>query len=498
VNFLIAGYAHTQGGVAFDPALPVTNPELDTSSAVLAYARTLDLWGLSGKLDAIVPYTWMSGSAQYRGEPVDRVVNGFADPRLRLSVNLYGAPALSLQEFRGYQQDLIVGASLQVSAPWGQYDDTRVVNIGTNRWFFKPELGVSKALGPWTLEVALGATLFTDNDDFFGGNKRSQDPLYSAQGHVIYSFHSGIWASLDATYFTGGRTQLNGTWNDDLQENWRLGGTLAFPLDARNSIKLYASSGVSARTGNNYDLLDSVACTLGFSAGWPTIGPSAIAFGGDLPKVPRAMTEADIARVRQDFVAATERALVAGYEWLEVHSAHGYLSHEFLSPLSNQRLDLYGGSFDNRIRFLLETTRAVRAVWPERLALGVRLSCSDWVPGGWDIEQSVELGRRLREEGVDVIDCSSGGIVPDARIPVGPGFQVPFAERIRREAGILTAAVGGITEPAQADAIVRNGQADLVLLARALLRDAQWPLRAARTLGQAEALAPPVQYARGW
>jgi hypothetical protein len=255
VNFLIAGYAHTQGGLAFDSALPVTNPDLDTSSAVLAYARTLDLWGLSGKLDAIVPYTWMSGSAQYRGEPVDRVVNGFADPRLRLSVNLYGAPALSLQEFRGYQQDLIVGGSLQVSAPWGQYDDTRLVNIGTNRWFFKPELGVSKALGPWTLEFALGATLFTDNDDFFGGNKRSQDPLYSAQGHVIYSFPSGIWGSLDATYFTGGRTELNGTGNDDLQENWRLGGTLAFPLDARNSIKLFASSGVSARTGNNYDLL---------------------------------------------------------------------------------------------------------------------------------------------------------------------------------------------------------------------------------------------------
>jgi 2,4-dienoyl-CoA reductase-like NADH-dependent reductase (Old Yellow Enzyme family) len=232
--------------------------------------------------------------------------------------------------------------------------------------------------------------------------------------------------------------------------------------------------------------------------GWPTLGPSAIAFGGDLPKVPRAMTEADIARVQQDFVAATQRALVAGYEWLELHSAHGYLSHEFLSPLSNQRSDHYGGSFDNRIRFLLETTRAVRAVWPERLVLGVRLSCSDWVPGGWDIEQSVELGRRLREEGVDLIDCSSGGMVPDARIPVGPGFQVPFAERIRREAGILTAAVGVITEPAQADAIVRNGQADLVLLARALLHDAEWPLRAARTLGQAEALPPPVQYARGW
>jgi hypothetical protein len=177
VNFLIAGYAYTRGGVAFDSALPVTNPELKTSSAVLAYARALDLWGLSGKLDAIVPYTWLSGSADYAGQSLERVVNGFADPRIRLSINLYGAPALTLKEFKDYEQDLIVGASLQVSVPWGQYDDTRVVNIGTNRWFVKPELGVSKALGRWTLELSTAATLYTDNADFYGGNRRSQDPI---------------------------------------------------------------------------------------------------------------------------------------------------------------------------------------------------------------------------------------------------------------------------------------------------------------------------------
>ena len=210
------------------------------------------------------------------------------------------------------------------------------------------------------------------------------------------------------------------------------------------------------------------------------------------------MSESDIVRVQNDFVAATKRALAAGYEWLELHSAHGYLSHEFLSPLSNQRTDRYGGSFENRVRFLMETTRAVRAVWPDRLPLTVRISCTDWVPGGWDIEQSVELSRRLKVEGVDLIDCSSGGMVWNAKIPVGPGYQVQFAERIRREAGICTAAVGLISTPEQADAIVREEKADLVLMAREFLRDPNWPLRAARALGQNAAGATPIQYARAW
>jgi 2,4-dienoyl-CoA reductase-like NADH-dependent reductase (Old Yellow Enzyme family) len=234
------------------------------------------------------------------------------------------------------------------------------------------------------------------------------------------------------------------------------------------------------------------------AGGWPTLAPSALAFGGELTKVPRAMSESDIVRVRSDFVSAAKRALTAGCEWLELHSAHGYLSHEYLSPLANQRVDSYGGGFEQRIRFVLEVTRAVRAVWPDQLPLTVRLSCTDWVPGGWDLEQSVELARRLKAEGVDLIDCSSGGMVPDAKVPVAPGYQVPFAERIRREAGVASAAVGMITAPSQADEIIRAGRADLVLLAREFLRDAYWPLRAARALGHAAAIAPPVQYARAW
>jgi len=232
--------------------------------------------------------------------------------------------------------------------------------------------------------------------------------------------------------------------------------------------------------------------------GWQTVAPSAIAFGGNLNKVPRAMTEADITKVQNDFIAATKHSLSAGAEWLELHFAHGYLAHEFLSPLSNQRTDRYGGSFENRIRFVLETTRAVRAAWPDKFPLTARLSCTDWMPGGWDIEQSVELARQLKAEGVDLIDCSSGGAVPDAKIPVAQGYQVPFAEKIRGEVNIATAAVGFITEPKQADEIIRNGQADVVLLAREFLRDPYWPLHAAKVLGHKDKLPPPVQYARAW
>jgi 2,4-dienoyl-CoA reductase-like NADH-dependent reductase (Old Yellow Enzyme family) len=232
--------------------------------------------------------------------------------------------------------------------------------------------------------------------------------------------------------------------------------------------------------------------------GWPVIAPSALAFGHNLSKIPSAMSEADIARVQNDFVAATKRSLTAGVEWLELHFAHGYLAHQFLSPLSNQRTDRYGGSFENRIRFGLETARAVRAVWPERLPLTVRISCTDWVAGGWDLDQSVEFSRQLKVEGVDLIDCSSGALVPDAKVPAAPGFQVPFAERIRRETGLATAAVGLITQPAEANEIIRKGQADLVLLAREFLRDAYWPAHAARKLGHQDRLPPPVQYARAW
>ncbi|HVU25617.1 MAG TPA: NADH:flavin oxidoreductase/NADH oxidase [Opitutus sp.] len=256
-----------------------------------------------------------------------------------------------------------------------------------------------------------------------------------------------------------------------------------------------AHAGRKASAARPWDGGDHLADDAG---GWTPVAPSAIAFGDGLDKVPHALTVEEIAGVRNDFVAAAQRALAAGCEWLELHSAHGYLSHEFLSPLVNRRTDDYGGSFENRIRFLLETTRATRAVWPERLPFTVRISATDWVEGGWDIEQSVELCRRLKAEGVDLIDCSSGGAVPGAKIPVGPGYQVTFAERIRREAGIATAAVGMITDPKQADEIVRAGQADVVLLAREFLRDAYWPAHAAKVLGHAKAVPPPVQYARAW
>lgn len=257
VNFLIAGYAYTRGGLEFE-SLPISDAKLHTSNAVVAYARVLDLWGQSAKFDTTVPFTWLSGTAEYQGQTVARNVNGFRNPSFRLSVNLYGAPALTLDEFRGWQQDLIVGASFRVWAPWSQYDDQKLVNIGTNRWAFKPEVGISKAFGPWTLEFQVAATFYTDNDDLFGGNKLSTDPLYSLQWHVIYGFRSGIWASVDATYFAGARTTVNGVLNNNLERNWRVGGTLSFPVDVHDSVKLYASSGVSARTGNNYDLIGIV------------------------------------------------------------------------------------------------------------------------------------------------------------------------------------------------------------------------------------------------
>jgi len=246
---------NTRGGVAFDSALPIKNPQLETSSAVLAYGRVLDIWGKSAKFDVVMPYTWLSGTAQFIGQPVERVVHGLTDPRLRLSVNLYGAPAMNMEEFKAYEQDLNIGTSLAVTPPVGQYDPARLVNLGTNRWSIKPETGASKALGPLTLEVQTGVTIYTDNTNFLSGRARSQNPIYSVQGHAIYNFGWGIWGSVDATYFTGGNTTINGTGTDDLQKNWRLGATRALPLSLNYSVKLYASRGVSARTGNNYDLV---------------------------------------------------------------------------------------------------------------------------------------------------------------------------------------------------------------------------------------------------
>ena len=210
LNFLVAGYAYTRGGLAFDGALPITDPHLNMSSAVLAYGRVLEVWGQSAKLNVLVPLSSLTGTVDYAGQSVQRDVTGLADPAVKLSVNLYGAPALSLKEFAAFEQDLIVGASLRVTAPLGNYENTRLVNLGTNRWSFKPEIGVSQSLGQWTVEALAAVMLYTT---------------------------------------------INGTLNNDLQQNWRLGGTLVFPVDRFNSIKLYASSGVAARTGNDFDLI---------------------------------------------------------------------------------------------------------------------------------------------------------------------------------------------------------------------------------------------------
>ncbi len=217
--------------------------------------------------------------------------------------------------------------------------------------------------------------------------------------------------------------------------------------------------------------------------GWEIIAPSPLAFGGKLWRVPKEMTLADIQHVQRAFVDATKRSIEVGYDWMELHAAHGYLCHSFYSPLTNHRTDEYGGSFENRIRFVLETAAKMREVWPENLPFSVRISCSDWVQGGWNIEDSIELSKKLKEHGVDIIDCSSGFGTPDQKkYPFGPGWQVPFSEAIRSQAKIATMAVGLITEPDQADEIIRKEEADIVLLARQMLRDPYWPYRASMAL----------------
>ena len=228
--------------------------------------------------------------------------------------------------------------------------------------------------------------------------------------------------------------------------------------------------------------------------GWEkVVAPSALAFTDNYP-MPQALTRDGIQEVVAAFAAAARRACQAGFRVVEIHAAHGYLIHEFLSPLSNKRDDEYGGSFENRTRLCHEVVAAVRSAWPKELPLFLRISATDWVEAGWDIDQSVKLAGELKTMGVDLIDCSSGGNVPHAKIPTGPGYQTAFAERIRRETGIMTGAVGMITAPAQAEHIIRTGQADAVIMAREFLRDPYWPLRAARELGHP--IAWPVQYLR--
>lgn len=230
------------------------------------------------------------------------------------------------------------------------------------------------------------------------------------------------------------------------------------------------------------------------NGGWQTLAPSAISFSENYP-APKEMTESDIEIVQEQFCRAAQRSIDAGFRFIELHMAHGYLMHEFLSPLTNTRTDEYGGSFDNRVRFPLEVLVGIRKVVPDLFPIIIRISSTDWVQGGWDIEQSVRFAGKLKEAGADLIDCSSGGNILRASIPAGPGYQVPFAERIKRESGILTGAVGFITSPEQAENIITQGQADIVLLGRELLRNPYWPLSAARQL-KAD-IDWPRQYVRG-
>jgi 2,4-dienoyl-CoA reductase-like NADH-dependent reductase (Old Yellow Enzyme family) len=229
--------------------------------------------------------------------------------------------------------------------------------------------------------------------------------------------------------------------------------------------------------------------------GWQPVAPSALPFNPDHP-APHELSKDEIGRLVEDFAAAARRSLAAGFELVEIHAAHGYLAHEFLSPLSNTRTDEYGGSFDNRARFTMEVTEAVRAVWPQELPLFMRISVTDWTPGGWTVDDSVELARRVRRRGVDLIDCSSGGLSIQQKIELGPGYQVPFAERIRREADVMTGAVGLITTAEQCEEIVASGKADLVLLARELLRDPYFAGHSSKALGAD--FKPPKQYLRAW
>ncbi len=253
LNFLLTGYVYQKGDVVTDASLPLENAQIHVHSTFLAYARSFGLLGKSAKVDVVLPYSWASGSATFLGEPHQRKIDGLGDPRFRLSVNLYGAPALSLEDFASYRQNLILGLSFQIIAPLGQYDSDKLLNIGNNRWAFKPEIGVSKALGPLVLELAPSVVVYTDNDDFLGGKVREQDPLYAIQAHAIYRFSEALWAAVDGTYYGGGKTTIDGVENDDRQSNTRIGATLVLSVSRRHSIKLYASRGVSTRFGGDFN-----------------------------------------------------------------------------------------------------------------------------------------------------------------------------------------------------------------------------------------------------
>lgn len=253
LNFLLAGYAYSQGELAFD-ALPLQDARTRVHVLPVGYVRSLDVFGNAGNVALLLPLVDLTGTATLDGTTeVRREVSGLADPTLRMAVNFYGAPALRPAEFAAWRQDLIVGASLAITAPFGQYDNDRLVNIGSNRWSIKPELGMSQALGRWTVELAAGVTWFTRNDEFFNGNTREQDPLYSVQVHLTRQLGRAAWGAFSVTYYDGGRNSINGVENTQALGGTRLGATLSLPVDQRNSVRLSAHSGLYARTGSDFD-----------------------------------------------------------------------------------------------------------------------------------------------------------------------------------------------------------------------------------------------------
>ena len=282
-----------------------------------------------------------------------------------------------------------------------------------------------------------------------------------------------------------------GIWNDAQLAAWQPVAAFIAAQGAVPGVQL-AHAGRKASAQRPWEGGGALAVGPG---AWATVAPSALPFDAGW-HVPAALDAAGIRQVIADFRAAAQRALAAGFKLVELHAAHGYLLHQFLSPLSNRREDEYGGSFENRTRLAREVIAAVREVWPAELPLWLRISATDWVEGGWDVEQSVQLAREAKALGVDLVDVSSGGLLPHVKIPLGPGYQVPFAARVRREAGIATGAVGLIAESGQAAGIVADGEADVVLIARESLRDPYFPRRAAQELGAQ--LHAPAQYQRAW
>jgi hypothetical protein len=242
INFISAGVAQAKSG------------NYTLTSEVIGLTHIFDAGGQSGKITLVLPYGQLTGSSSIGGRTVNASTEGLSDPLIKAAVNLYGAPALTLDQFKSYQQDLIVGVSLAASVPWGKYDDNQLINVGANRWFIQPGLGVSQALGPWRFELAGAGIFYTSNTNFMGGNSLSQNPVYSTQTHGIYYFQNTAWISVDATYFTGGQSYLNGNPISGSQENWRFGTTMSYPVNKHNSIRLSASTGAYSRTNNSYDL----------------------------------------------------------------------------------------------------------------------------------------------------------------------------------------------------------------------------------------------------